>query len=66
MLPKNQPDILQLIQKIGLIFLSKNQPYILELVQNRHDILLLNISIWFLVENQPIKSMHNFETNNTP
>ena len=55
---KNRPDILQLVQKIDPIFLK--------LYKNRLDILLLKNRVGFLVENRPIKSMHNFETNGAP
>ena len=72
---KNRPDIL--LSKIDLIFLklykyrpdsllSKINPIFLKLYKNWLNILLLKNRVSFLVENRPIKSMHNFETYGAP
>ena len=53
---KNRPDIL----------LSKNRPDIFKVVQKSTRYFAAKKSSRFLVENRPIKSMHNFETNGAP
>ena len=82
---KNRPDILQLLQKIDLIFccqkstqyfqsctkierylLSKNWLDIFKVVQKSTRYFASKNRVGFLVENRPVKSMHNFETNGAP
>ena len=54
-------------QKTDPIFCyQKIDPIFLKLYKNPLDILLLKNRVGFLVENRPIKSMHNFETNGAP
>ena len=62
---KNRPDIL-LSKNRPDILLSKNRPDIFKVVPKSTRYFAAKNRVGFLVENRPIKSMHNFETNCAP